>query len=152
MVAANAAVTGKTVNVADTYADDGDFDFSGTRTFDEKTGYRSRSLLAVPMRNHDDEVIGVLQLLNAKDAPGGESRPFTAEEERLVTSLASQAAIAMTNRRLIEEQRELFMKKAQIWAATRDFLKRHGFLEVETPSFETYQTGCRHKIVSRKLF
>ena len=120
MVAANAAVTGKTVNVADTYADDGDFDFSGTRTFDEKTGYRSRSLLAVPMRNHDDEVIGVLQLLNAKDAPGGDSRPFTAEEERLVTSLASQAAIAMTNRRLIEEQRELFEAFIQLIAAAID--------------------------------
>lgn len=120
MVAAHAAVTGKTVNVSDAYVGGGEFDFSGTRAFDQKTGYRSRSFLAVPMRNHEDEVIGVLQLLNAMDEPGAEPRPFTDEEEGLVTSLTSQAAIAITNRRLIQDQRELFEAFIQLMAAAID--------------------------------
>src|SRR6267142_690986 len=66
MVAAYAALTGRTVNIADAYTADG-FDFSGTRAFDTKTGYRSKSFLTVPMRNHDNETIGVLQLINAME-------------------------------------------------------------------------------------
>ena len=66
MVAAYAALTGQTVNIADAYTADG-FDFSGTRNFDKKTGYRSKSFLTVPMKNHEDEIIGVLQLINAQD-------------------------------------------------------------------------------------
>jgi HD-GYP domain-containing protein (c-di-GMP phosphodiesterase class II) len=119
MVAANAAVSGRIVNVADAY-DTGEFDFSGTREFDVRTGYRSQSFLTVPMRNHQDEVIGVLQLLNARDSSGGVPRPFTNEEEALVSSLASQAAIAMTNRALIEEQRALFEAFIQLMAAAID--------------------------------
>ena len=61
MVAAYAALTGVTVNIADAYTAQG-FDFSGTRKFDAGTGYRSRSFLTVPMRStHEKEVIGVLQ-------------------------------------------------------------------------------------------
>src|SRR5438094_4691192 len=70
MVAAYAANTGKTVNIADAYTADG-FDFSGTRAFDSKTGFRSKSFLTVPMRNHEGETIGVLQLLNAQDPRTG---------------------------------------------------------------------------------
>ena len=66
MVAAYAALTGKTVNIADAYTAEG-FDFSGTRAFDSKTGYRSKSFLTVPMSNHENEIIGVLQLINAHD-------------------------------------------------------------------------------------
>ena len=64
MVAAYAALTGKTVNIPDAYTAEG-FDFSGTRNFDKKTGYRSKSFLTVPMKNHENEIIGVLQLINA---------------------------------------------------------------------------------------
>ena len=71
MVAPYAALTGKTVNIADAYTAEG-FDFSGTRAFDAKTGYRSTSFLTVPMRNHDHEIIGVLQLINAKDRETGQ--------------------------------------------------------------------------------
>ena len=66
MIAAYAALTHKTVNVADAYTEEG-FDFSGTRNFDKRTGYRSTSLLTVPMKNHEGDIIGVLQLLNATD-------------------------------------------------------------------------------------
>src|SRR5882672_10128877 len=107
MVAAHAALTGKTVNIADAYTADG-FDFSGTRAFDSKTGYRSKSFLTVPMRNHEGESIGVLQLINAQDPHSGEIVPFSASDQRLAESLASQAAVALTNRMLINQLESLF--------------------------------------------
>src|SRR5712692_317816 len=107
MVAAHAALTGKTVNIADAYAAEG-FDFSGTRAFDSKTGYRSKSFLTVPMRNHENETIGVLQLINAQDPRNGEIVAFSASDQRLAESLASQAAIALTNRMLINQLEQLF--------------------------------------------
>ena len=107
MVAAYAALTGKTVNIADAYTADG-FDFSGTRAFDTKTGYRSKSFLTVPMRNHDNETIGVLQLINALEPSTGAIVPFSPSDQRLAESLASQAAIALTNRMLINQLEQLF--------------------------------------------
>jgi HD-GYP domain-containing protein (c-di-GMP phosphodiesterase class II) len=107
MVAAHAAITGKTVNIPDAYAADG-FDFSGTRAFDAKTGYRSKSFITVPMRNHDHEIIGVLQLINAHDPTSGEVVAFSPSDQRLAESLASQAAVALTNRLLIMQLEQLF--------------------------------------------
>ena len=107
MVAAYAALTGKTVNIADAYTADG-FDFTGTRNFDKKTGYRSKSFLTVPMANHENEIIGVLQLINALDPKTGEIVPFSPADQRLAESLASQAAIALTNRMLINQLEQLF--------------------------------------------
>jgi HD-GYP domain-containing protein (c-di-GMP phosphodiesterase class II) len=107
MVAAHAALTGKTVNIPDAYTADG-FDFSGTRNFDKKTGYRSKSFLTVPMKNHENEIIGVLQLLNATDPGSGLVVPFSPSDQRLAESLASQAAIALTNRMLVIQLEELF--------------------------------------------
>jgi HD-GYP domain-containing protein (c-di-GMP phosphodiesterase class II) len=107
MVVAYAALTGETVNIADAYAAAG-FDFSGTRNFDAKTGYRSKSFLTVPMRNHENEIIGVLQLLNAKDRLTGTIASFSDADQRLAESLASQAAIALTNRQLITQLEKLF--------------------------------------------
>ena len=107
MVAAYAALTGKTVNIADAYTADG-FDFSGTRAFDTKTGYRSKSFLTVPMRNHDNETIGVLQLINALEPSSGAIVAFSPSDQRLAESLASQAAIALTNRMLINQLEQLF--------------------------------------------
>jgi len=107
MVAAYAALTGKTVNIADAYTAEG-FDFSGTRAFDAKTGYRSKSFLTVPMKNHEGEAIGVLQLLNAQDPHTSEVIAFSASDQRLAESLASQAAVALTNRLLINQLESLF--------------------------------------------
>ena len=107
MIAAYVALTGKTVNIPDAYAAEG-FDFSGTRAFDSKTGYRSKSFLTVPMRNHEGETIGVLQLINAIDPRSGEIVAFSASDQRLAESLASQAAIALTNRQLINQLEQLF--------------------------------------------
>jgi HD-GYP domain-containing protein (c-di-GMP phosphodiesterase class II) len=107
MVAAYAALTGRTVNIPDAYTAEG-FDFSGTRNFDKKTGYRSKSFLTVPMKNHENEIIGVLQLINAQDPRNGDIVAFSASDQRLAESLASQAAIALTNRMLIIQLEELF--------------------------------------------
>jgi hypothetical protein len=106
-VAAYARSTRKTVNIADAYTAEG-FDFSGTRKFDERTGYRSQSFLTVPMKNHENEVIGVLQLINAIDPEAARSCAFSERRPALAESLASQAAIALTNRQLIRPAGALF--------------------------------------------
>jgi len=106
LVVAHAALTGTTVNVEDAYTEPG-FDFSGTRAFDLRTGYRSQSFLTVPMKDHADEVIGVLQLINA-GGPDGQVRAFNDADQQLVESLASQAAIALNNHALIEQMARLF--------------------------------------------
>lgn len=107
MVAAYAAIHDKTVNVADAYREAG-FDFSGTRDFDTRSGYHSQSFLTVPLKNHEDTVIGVLQLINARHPHSGETIAFPPVDQRLVESLASQAAIALTNRQLINQMIALF--------------------------------------------
>lgn len=107
MVAAYAVHHDKSVNIADAYTQEG-FDFSGTKNFDKKTGYRSQSFLTVPMKNHENEIIGVLQLLNAKDRTSGGVIAFSSEDQQLAESLASQAAIALTNRLLINHLENLF--------------------------------------------
>jgi HD-GYP domain-containing protein (c-di-GMP phosphodiesterase class II) len=113
MVAAYAAMHQKTVNIADAYEAEG-FDFSGTRKFDERTGYRSQSFLTVPMKNHENEVIGVLQLINSIDPDTRRVAPFSAADQRLAESLGSQAAIALTNRQLITQLEELFESFVQL--------------------------------------
>jgi HD-GYP domain-containing protein (c-di-GMP phosphodiesterase class II) len=107
MVAVYAAINGRTVNIADAYAAVG-FDFSGTRQFDDRTGYRSQSFLTVPMKNHEGEVIGVLQLINAIRPTDGLVVEFSPADQRLAESLASQAAIALTNQQLIQQMEDLF--------------------------------------------
>lgn len=106
-VSAHVALTGQSVNIPDAYEAEG-FDFSGTRKFDEGTGYRSKSFLTVPLKNHEGDVIGVLQLLNAQDRQTGEVIPFGADIQPLVEALASQAAVALNKQQLIEAQRQLF--------------------------------------------
>jgi HD-GYP domain-containing protein (c-di-GMP phosphodiesterase class II) len=107
MIAAYAVLRDTTVNIADAYTAEG-FDFSGTRRFDRKSGYRSQSFLTVPMKNHEDEVIGVLQLINASDPSTSRIIPFSDAKQRLAESLASQAAIVLTTRLLVNQLEELF--------------------------------------------
>jgi HD-GYP domain-containing protein (c-di-GMP phosphodiesterase class II) len=107
MVAAYAVLNDATINIEDAYKAEG-FDFSGTRKFDQNTGYRSKSFLTIPMKNHENEIIGVLQLLNALDPDSGEVIPFSPAHQQLAESLASQAAVALTNHNLIEGLKNLF--------------------------------------------
>jgi HD-GYP domain-containing protein (c-di-GMP phosphodiesterase class II) len=107
MVVAYSVLKDRAVNIADAYQEKG-FDFSGTKAFDRHTGYHSTSFLTVPMKNHEDEIIGVLQLINAKDRVTGATVPFNETDQRLVESLASQAAVALTNKLLISQLENLF--------------------------------------------
>jgi len=107
LVAAYSAIHARTVNIADAYTEEG-FDFSGTRKFDQVTGYRSQSFLTVPLKNHENEIIGVLQLINAIDQESGVVQVFSDADQRLAESLASQAAVALTNRLLVSQLEALF--------------------------------------------
>ncbi len=105
-VSAYVALSGKTVNIKDAYKEEG-YDFEGTINFDKKNGYRSKSFLTVPLKNHENEIIGVMQLINARNE-NGDVISFNEEMAEQVESLASQGAVALTNKRLVEELKKLF--------------------------------------------
>lgn len=104
-IATYVALSGKSINIEDAYSAEG-FDFSGTRAFDAKTGYRSKSFLTVPLKNTRGAVIGVLQLINAQDEHGNVIA-FDPNIEPIINALASQAAVAIENSRLLVAQRDL---------------------------------------------
>ena len=106
-VVTHCVLSGETINIEDAYNEDG-FDFTGARKFDRKTGYRTESMLTFPLKDHEQETIGVLQLINAREIDSGKVIAFDAIEQRLAESLASQAAVALTQRRLISELKVLF--------------------------------------------
>ncbi|MBI3581163.1 MAG: GAF domain-containing protein [Nitrospinae bacterium] len=118
-VSAYAAITGETVNIPDVYNADG-FDFTGPRKYDEATGYKSTSMIVVPMLNLEGDVIGVLQLLNAKDPRTNKVVPFAEEFVSLTKSLASQAAVAITNARLFRDMENLFDSFVNVMATAID--------------------------------
>jgi len=99
MVAVLCALTQKIYNIADVYLDD-TFDFSGTKEFDKVTGYRSKSMLVIPLIDHKKETIGILQLINKKE--NNFILPFNKDDEDITLSLASQAAISITKNKLID--------------------------------------------------
>ena len=119
MIAANAGLTGDTINIPDAYKAKG-FDFAGTKAFDEKTGYRSKSFLTVPLKNHEDEIIGVLQLLNAQDIKTKKVIPFSDIVQKSVEALSSQAAVAITNKNLIKDLEVLFESFIKLIASAID--------------------------------
>lgn len=118
MVAAYVANHRTTINIADAYTEAG-FDFSGTRSFDEKNGYRSKSFLTVALINHEDDVIGVLQLINAKDAEET-IVSFTKQDQVVAEALASQTAVSLTNQMLIRGLKEMFESLTRVIAEAID--------------------------------
>jgi HD-GYP domain-containing protein (c-di-GMP phosphodiesterase class II) len=96
----------RSIRLDDAYSAEG-FDFAGARAFDAAHGYRSRSFLTVPMVDHTGQVIGVLQLVNAR-APDGGAGTFSAEDEAFVEALTALAAIALEKQRLIDRLHMLF--------------------------------------------
>jgi HD-GYP domain-containing protein (c-di-GMP phosphodiesterase class II) len=117
-VAGYVALTNNFLNISDVYTLSADSQFSHNRSFDDSTGYRTKSMLVIPMKNHKDEIIGVLQLINRKkkwDARLSSTAdidlqviPFDTKCVDLASSLASQAAISIENNRLYEDIKELF--------------------------------------------
>ncbi len=105
-VSSHVAISGEIVNIPDVYEADG-FDFTGPKKYDAKTGYRSKSMIVIPLTNHENDIIGVLQLLNAKNPETGEVIGFSNEYVDDIASLASQAAVALTNTQLIQDLKDL---------------------------------------------
>ena len=105
-VTAYSVLKDATVNIPDIYTASG-FDISGNRDFDIKTGYTSQSSLSVPLRNHENNIVGVLQLTNARNKLSQEVEPFSDEDQRLLEILASQAAVALSKNQLINELEEV---------------------------------------------
>ena len=117
-VSAHCALTGETIKISDVY--DADFDFQGTKKFDGTTGYRSKSMLVIPMRDHENEIIGVVQLLNALDPSSKVVTDFKDTAIDIVSSLSSQAAISITNMRLITGLENLLQAIVKMVAKTID--------------------------------
>jgi HD-GYP domain-containing protein (c-di-GMP phosphodiesterase class II) len=113
-----AAITGEALNLEDAYAT-ADFDLTGTKKFDEATGYKSRSFLTVPLKNNAGRVIGVLQLLNSLNAEG-KVCAFSSETQPLIEALASQAAVSLENQNLIESQKNLLDSFIELMASAVD--------------------------------
>lgn len=105
-VAAYAANFHQSVNIEDVYKADV-FNFSGMRSFDLSFGYKSKSFLTVPMTDHEGELVGVLQLINAMDRDTGEVRSFSDTDQRFIEALAAQAAVAITNQQLLAQLEKL---------------------------------------------
>ncbi|MCE3264042.1 MAG: phosphohydrolase [Pseudoduganella sp.] len=105
-VAAYAANLGCSVNIEDVYRAT-EFNFSGMRQFDQQFGYHSQSFLTVPMRDHQGELLGVLQLVNATDPDSGKIVAFNQTDQRFIEALAAQAGVALTNQQLIAQLEQL---------------------------------------------
>jgi HD-GYP domain-containing protein (c-di-GMP phosphodiesterase class II) len=117
-VATHVALTGLSINIEDAYTAQG-FDFSGTKKFDAGTGYRSKSFLTIPLKNTHGEVIGVLQLINAQN-DAKDVIAFSSTIQPMVEALASQAAVAIDNQRLLQAQRDLMDSFIKVLARAID--------------------------------
>ncbi len=122
-VACYAVINDQIVNLEDAYLTQ-DFDFSRTRQFDKQTGYRSKSFLTIPLKNHEKEIIGVIQLINAQDEDGNICS-FSQEDQMFTEFLATLAAITLTNYTLIQQQEGLFVVFADVIASAIDDKSPH---------------------------
>ncbi len=116
-VATYVALTGKSINIPDVYEADG-FDFASTKIFDKQNNYRTVSSLTVPLKDNKGEVIGVLQLINARDE-GAKIAAFDEYNRLVVESLSSQAAIVMNNHLLVQQQQKMAKIENDIEIARR---------------------------------
>jgi Nif-specific regulatory protein len=120
-IAGNAALTGSTINVRDAYSDPRFYN-----AIDDQTGYRTRNVLAVAVRNQHGEIIGAFEALNKR------SGVFSARDEESLIALASQAAVAIETAQLIGELRrnqdELTQQNAHLWREVENRYAAHGIL------------------------
>lgn len=139
-VAVYAALTRQTVNIPDAYHAEG-FDFSGTKAFDQQTGYRSQSFLTVPLQSEREELLGVLQLINARTPGTGDVITFSGELQKVVESLSKLAALALAA--YIREQR-LRAEIQELRVAVDQERKERQVAQItESEYFQTLQTQAR---------
>lgn len=114
-------VTGSILNIPDVYEIPDTCGFHFDRSFDLKSGYRSRSMLVVPMKSPGGTIVGVIQLINAR-GPGEEKHTaFSSGHEELVLCLASQAAVALDNARLTGDLRRSYAEAIHHLAKAAEF-------------------------------
>ncbi|MFP3870292.1 MAG: HD domain-containing phosphohydrolase [Syntrophobacteria bacterium] len=123
-IAGYVALTGETLNIPDVYQLSGNEAYRFNSEFDKRNRYHTRSMLVVPMRDHENETTGVLQLINSLDEKGTVT-VFDREQEELVASLASQAATAVQHARLINSIREIFAALVRYSASAIDARSPH---------------------------
>jgi HD-GYP domain-containing protein (c-di-GMP phosphodiesterase class II) len=116
--------TGETVNIKDVYKTKR-FQFNGVRRFDEALHYKSRSMIVIPMRNHENDIIGILQLINAKDLFTNKIISFSKDDQEKATALASQASVILTQQALILEMKKLFEAFIKSIAVSIDEKSKH---------------------------
>ncbi len=109
----------KTINIEDAY-DAVHFDFTGTKAFDKKNNYRSKSFLSIPLTDHQGEIIGILQLINAIDPETKEIISFDSVSQRFAEALASQAATVLTKQQLITDLENMFESMIKLLATAVD--------------------------------
>ncbi len=120
-VSSYVAITGDSVNISDVYNTKKNFDFLGTQKYDNLIGYKTKSMLVIPLNNHQNDIIGVLQLINAQDKDtNNEILRFSEFSEYLINSLASQAAVALDNAQLIQNLKDLLSAFIKSMAAAID--------------------------------
>lgn len=122
-IVAHAVNSGEYINIPDAYAVL-PFDMSAARNMDSRTGYRTKSILTIPLKDHVDDIIGVIQLINTKDEQGN-IIPFSDELVTLTRSFASLGAISLTNSTLIKGMEELFTTFAETIAMAIDEKSPH---------------------------
>ena len=106
-VCSSCALSGKTINIPDVY-EEVEYNFSGTRAYDSKTGYRSHSMLVMPMKDLEGKMLGVIQLINARDKETGKPVSFTRDHENLISLLTAHAASILNNLKLTDQLKDLF--------------------------------------------
>ena len=123
-IAGYVAITGETLNISDVYDLTGEEEYRFNPAFDDRNRYRTRSMLVVPIRTHQNEILGVLQLINSLDKQNNVT-VFDSEQEDLVASLASQAAAAIQNAHLINAVHEIFAALVRYSASAIDARSPH---------------------------
>ncbi|MFP4477717.1 MAG: HD domain-containing phosphohydrolase [Desulfatibacillaceae bacterium] len=141
-IAGYVALTGDVLHIDDVYHLDRDCQYCFNRSFDEQNEYRTQSMLVVPMKEPEGSIIGVLQLINAMD--GAAVQPFSTEYRTLTLSLASQAAVAIRNARLIKYIKGLFEALIKYSASAIDARSPH--TAGHSRRVAAYALACAHQI------
>lgn len=117
-VCAYAAIHRILLNIEDVYSCE-EFDFGGPKEYDEMTGYRTKSVLVFPLVNHEEKLVGVVQLINAQNE-AGEVIPYKKEYEKILASLGSQAAVAVSNMKYVQEMEQLMFSITHVFTNAID--------------------------------
>jgi HD-GYP domain-containing protein (c-di-GMP phosphodiesterase class II) len=129
-IAGYVALKGEPLIIDDVYDLDESSEFSFNQEYDQTHNYYTKSMMVLPMRNHSNDIIGVLQLINRKKNPhknltveqmkGDEVIPFSNKDYEVASSIAAQAAVAIDNQRLLDGQKKLLESFIRLIAAAID--------------------------------